>query len=47
VDGLIVLDLLGVKPATLARYLGRAAARGYLAHHGREFSIEAAGPGAA
>ena len=47
VDGLIVLDLLGVKPATLARYLGRAAARHYLAHHGRKFSIEGAGPGAA
>lgn len=37
VDGLIVLDLLSVPPATLARYLGRDAARRYWAHHGREF----------
>lgn len=37
-DGLIVLDLAAVEPAVLARYLGREAARRYLAHHGRAFA---------
>jgi putative hemolysin len=37
-DGLIWVDLLEISPKILARFLGRAEAERFLAHHGRSFN---------